>query len=120
MSDDWITNPALLIKGRKKYEGFMEKIMEKYPPSRGDYTLAVRRAYFILSNGKVRIDAATFAMLLMMPSPETLTRAMRKVWERRKDLQPSDRVKHKRMHMTTLCRAFYSDKQRSLNEFSSS
>lgn len=101
--------PEEMIENKPTIEKRVKQILEIYPQTRGDDVLLHYR--YLRDFTPVRLSFATFKQLLYIPSPESITRARRKIQasEANAHLRPTKRVRHKREGLEGANRAYYSD-----------
>lgn len=107
-----LPEPQQMIKNKPKLEQRVRMILEEYPPTRGDDVLLYRKYLYLFTN--VRLTAQQFKQLLCIPSPESISRARRKVQEPTSEhpkLMPTERTKRKRVILEDVNRAYYGDGQ---------
>lgn len=105
------------IKSRKKYEEFVERMMEENPKNKS-YRMCWRNSLYILSHGRIKIPTELIELYMNMPAPKTISRAQRKVWERRPDLRPKKEEARKlRRRLSNILTAYYSNGQMGINDY---
>jgi hypothetical protein len=99
-----------LIKNKPKIEDRVRGILTRFPYTRGDDVLLYRK--YLLLYSDVRLTASEFKKFLMIPSPESISRARRKIQKptsEHPELMPSERVKRKRTKIEGLDREYYAE-----------
>ena len=100
--------PEEMIANKPTIEKRVKHILEEYPPSRGDDRLLQWK--YLRAFTPVRLSFATFEQLrATMPSPESITRARRKIQaqEGNERLRPTKRVRVKRQGLEGANAAYY-------------
>lgn len=99
--------PEEMIKNKPTIEKRVKSILEQYPQARGDDVLLQWR--YLRDFTPVRLSFSTFKQLLFIPSPESITRARRKIQAQEGNihLRPTKRVRHKREGLEGANRAYY-------------
>jgi uncharacterized protein (DUF58 family) len=99
--------PEEMIRNKPTIEKRVKLILEEYPPSRGDDVLLQYR--YLRAFTPVRLSFHAFKQLLFIPSPESITRARRKIQaqEANAHLRPTKRVRHKREGLEGANAAYY-------------
>ncbi len=86
---------AEMIERTKTVKAQVENILRKYPQARGDYRIL--DWYFCREYTGVRLTFPKFAALRNCPSFETVHRRTRELMQEHPELQPTQRVRQKRM-----------------------
>jgi len=100
-----IPSGAQMVRNKPTIEALVVDLLTKYPQARGDDMILLWRFYRNFSG--IRIQFGQFKQLLNAPSAESITRARRKVQEKREDLRPTKRVLRKRRINEEACRQYY-------------
>jgi hypothetical protein len=100
-----------LYASRAKYENFVEALMESDPRCKS-YRMAYSKSLFILSRGRLSLTKDQIGVLMKMPAPETITRAMRVVWNKRPDLKPCKEAQQRRQCLFSLLKTYYGDEDK--------
>lgn len=103
------------LKSRKRWEDFVEVLVDSDHKCKS-YRMLWRKIVYILTDGKIRIPIEDLDLYMtVVPSPDTICRALRRVRERRPDLKLPKESADRRRFLSTILHAYYSNKQTKLD-----